>query len=325
MRTSLCYGPAVRSAERTVLITGGSSGLGRRVAAELARDPAWHVVITGRDEARTAATAAGIGVEPQLLDLGSLEEIRSFAERFHNGRRPPLRALVCNAGVQHVSREVLTTDGYEETFAVNHLGHFLLLALLIDQLVAPARVVVVSSNTHDPARQTGMPSPRYTSAAELARPGNEWSAGDSPATAGRRRYTTSKLCNVLFVHELERRIGGRGVTFNAFDPGLMPGTGLARDYPLPQRLAWRLLLPALTIFARNVNTTRRSGRALARLVSDPAIEGTSGRYWSGTRQIASSEDSHDRAKATDLWQGSLALVALEDLGAPGGEASANAR
>jgi light-dependent protochlorophyllide reductase len=298
-------------AERTVLITGGTSGLGLRAAAELARDGAWHVVLTGRDEARTAAAAARVGAEPQPLELGSLDAIRSFAERMRGGERPPLRALVCNAGLQHLDREVLSRDGYEETFAVNHLGHFLLVALLLDRLVAPARIVTISSDTHDPRRSTGMPAPRYTSAAELARPGDKWAGTDTPAVAGRRRYTTSKLCNVLFTYELERRVGGRGVTFNAFDPGLMPGTGLARDYPAYQRLAWRFLLPALTIAPRNINTPRRSAKALARLVSDPALARTSGRYWSGTEQIESSEESHDTAKAADLWETSLALVGLE--------------
>jgi light-dependent protochlorophyllide reductase len=305
-------------ADRTVLITGGSSGLGLRAAAELARDPAWHVVVTGREQARTAAAAASVGAEPLLLDLGSLEQVRAFATRFRAGGRPPLRALVCNAGVQHVSGEAVTSDGYEETFAVNHLGHFLLLALLIDTLVVPARVVVVSSDTHDPRQPTGMPDPRYTSVAELARPGDTWSGADSPVIGGRRRYTTSKLCNVLFAYELERRLGGRGVSFNAFDPGLMPGTGLARDYPFYQRLAWRFLLPLLTISPRNINTPRRSATALARLVSDPAIEGVSGRYWSGGREAASSEESHDPEKAADLWQGSLALARLERFGVPAG-------
>src|SRR5258708_34208866 len=103
----------------TVIITGGSSGLGQRTAAELAADPDRHVVITGRDAQRTHAAATAIGAEAQLLDLGALDDVRSFVEGFRAGERPPLRALICNAGVQNVSgREpVLSRDGYEETFA----------------------------------------------------------------------------------------------------------------------------------------------------------------------------------------------------------------
>jgi len=94
-----------------------------------------------------------------------------------------------------------------------------------------------------------MPAPHYTSAADLAGP-------DTSAEEGRRRYTTSKLCNVLFTYELDRRVGD-GVSVNAFDPGLMPGSGLARDYPPVQRLAWRFLFPALRVLPGVRSTGRR--------------------------------------------------------------------
>src|SRR5262249_34719277 len=161
---------------------------------------------------------------------------------------------------QVVSGSPTTADGYEMTFGVNHLGHFALVQHVLGALSAPARIVVVSSGTHDPDKFTGMPAPQYDSAEELLRP----PPGGLTGEEGRRRYTTSKLCNMLFSHELDRRLGhgARGVTVNAFDPGLMPGSGLARDYTGIQRLAWRLLMPALRILP-NVNSTRRSGANLA--------------------------------------------------------------
>ncbi len=298
------------AATGTVLITGATSGLGLGVAGLLARDPAWHVIVTGRDPGRTAAAAATIGAEPAALDLGSLDGVRSFGSHLPAVDRPPLRAIVANAGLQHLCNTAASSDGFEETFAVNHLGHFLLVQLLFGQLAPPARVVIVSSGTHDPQRRTGMPAPHYTTAVELSRADPAWAHDDSPATAGRRRYTTSKLCNVLFTYELERRLGGRGVTFNVFDPGLMPGTGLARDYPGYQRLVWRYLLPALTLVNRDINTPRQTATALARLVTDPSLEEVSGRYFSGERSTDSSRESHDPAKATDLWDTSLALCGL---------------
>jgi light-dependent protochlorophyllide reductase len=312
-------GPVMR--ERTVLITGGTSGLGLRAAAELAREGSWHVVLTGRDLERASRSAAPIGAQAQRLELGSLADVRSFAADFLDAGLPPLHGLVCNAGLQLVGAPAASRDGYEATFAVNHLGHFLLVNLLLGALAAPARVVIVSSNTHDPAKRTGMPEPRYTSAAELADPSSEWAGADSPALAGRRRYTTSKLCNVLFTYELDRRFGGRGIAFNAFDPGMMPGTGLARDHPAYQRLAWRFLMPAMTAFRENVNSPRRSARALARLIGDPALQEVSGRYFSGQRRIDSSADSHDRAKAAELWGTSLALTGLGGGGAAGAPAA----
>jgi NAD(P)-dependent dehydrogenase (short-subunit alcohol dehydrogenase family) len=192
----------------------------------------------------------------------------------------------------------------EMSFGVNHLGHFALVQGLLHRLAAPARIVVVSSGTHDPSQRTGMPAPCYTSAAELAAP-----PADDSAEAGRRRYTTSKLCNVLFTYELDRRLehGARGVSVNAFDPGLMPGSGLARDYPPLQRFAWRFMLPALR-FLPQVRSARSSGRHLAVLVADPRFDGVTGQYFDGIKPTLSSADSYDRDKALDLWQTSERLA-----------------
>ena len=188
---------------------------------------------------------------------------------------------------------------------MNHLGHFALVQDLLAQLDRPARVVVVSSGTHDPAKFTGMPDPNYTSASELAHP----RADAEDAKDGRRRYTTSKLCNLLFAYELDRRLGqgADGVTVTAFDPGLMPGSGLAREYSSLQKFAWRYVFPVLRVLP-NVNSTRTSGRRLAALAGDPAFHGVTGAYFEGAKAIRSSADSYDLAKARDLWETSERLV-----------------
>lgn len=292
---------------RTAIVTGASAGLGFDCARALLRmDPSWHVVMAVRDPLR-GATAAQRSKSPERctvmqVDLASLQSVHRFVQCVKAATLPPLHAIVCNAGVQVVSGTRLTVEGFEMTFGVNHLGHFALVQGLLDQLVRPARIVIVSSDTHDPGKHTGMPAPRYTSAAELADPGT--------SDDGRRRYTTSKLCNVLFAYELDRRLehGGRGVTVNAFNPGLMPGSGLARDYPPLQRFAWRFVLPALR-FLPQVRSTRSSGRDLAALVADSRFDGVTGRYFDGLRPIHSSQDSYDRAKALDLWQTSQRLAA----------------
>ena len=98
---------------------------------------------------------------------------------------------------------------------------------------------------------------------------------------------------------------------NAFDPGLMPGTGLARDYGKMARFAWRFVLPALRPFVPNVNSVANSGRALANMVTEPRFERISGKYFQGTRDVPSSKDSYDPAMASDLWESSAAMVKLE--------------
>ncbi len=104
------------------------------------------------------------------LDLASLRSVRDFADRLPDLEVPPLTALVCNAGLQVVSGAATTADGYEMTFGVNHLGHFALVQQMLGALTTPARIVVVSSGTHDPDKFTGMPAPQYNSADELLRP-----------------------------------------------------------------------------------------------------------------------------------------------------------
>jgi NAD(P)-dependent dehydrogenase (short-subunit alcohol dehydrogenase family) len=170
--------------------------------------------------------------------------------------------------------------------------------------------VIVSSGTHDPDKRTGMPPPRYTSAERLAHADAEPDPGEPIARLGRRRYTTSKLCNVLFAYELDRRLRQTGseTTVNVFDPGLMPGSGLARDYTGAQRLAWRFVLPLLRILP-DVNSTETSGRNLAALVSDDRFAGVSGEYFLGLKTVGASTESHDPAKAADLWDTSERLVA----------------
>lgn len=299
---------------RAVLITGGTGSLGSATVRALARRyDGWHAVVTGRDLARTASRAgalaarSGLPVTPLELDLESLDAVRAFVRDWPGRGLPPLHALVCNAGTMVVTGTHRTADGYEVTFAVNHLAHVMLAELLRPHLAEPARIVFVSSDTHDPARPHGFPAPRLASTHDLARAAD--ATGD-PREEGRRRYTTSKLCNVLAAYELARRLDGTGTTVNAFDPGLMPGTGLARDHHPLFRFAWRYLMPALAVLPRNFHTVRGSAAALAHVVADPSLDGVSGRYFRGRRPVRSSAESYDRDKAAELWRGSAELAGL---------------
>lgn len=317
--------------DKTVIITGANTGLGYECAkAIVATRRGWCIVIAGRSKQRIseaakqlAATAPDSQVEALSLDLASLKSVRHFVEDFAARGLPPLRAVVCNAGIQVVSGTTYTEDGFETTFGVNHLGHFLLVNLLIKDLIAPARIVVVSSDTHDPAEKSGMPEPHYETAASLARPernSNPPQTTEDPGTIGRRRYTTSKLCNIYFTYELSRRLAKQGlstnqkpVTANALNPGLMPGTGLARDYNPLQRFAWNYVLPVIRPIARSfvsMNSVNESGQALARLVLDASLERVSGKYYSGMTEKPSSQESYDVQKARELWDTSVSLVKL---------------
>jgi NAD(P)-dependent dehydrogenase (short-subunit alcohol dehydrogenase family) len=294
---------------KTVVVTGATSGLGRRTAERLARDPSLHVVGTGRSADATVRILRGTAIEPLPLNLGSQEDVARFAAELCTGDRPPLAALIANAGIQ-VTSPTISADGFEATFAVNHLGHVALIARLLAAGALPrgSRIVLVASGTHDPDLRTGMPAPRIASARELATPAPDT---ESAVTAGRRRYTTSKLANVLTTYELARRLEPRGVTVTAFDPGLMPGTGLARDASPLERVAFATVMRAMVVLP-GVSTPARAARELARMATDPGYAGVTGRYVSIDRERSSSRQSYDERLQHALWTESLELLGLDD-------------
>lgn len=291
------------TSDRTVVITGGTSGLGRECARELAADPRWTVVVTGRDGDRARAEADGIGGRGIALDLGALTSVAHFADEFRRAGLPPLHALVCNAGLQFTRRSY-TEDGVEATFGVNHLGHLALVRALLDDLIAPARIVFVTSGTHDPDQFTGMPHPLDTNVRELAYPPEPT---ESAQRDGRRRYSTSKLANLQTSYELARQLAARGITVNAFDPGLMPGTGLARDAGPAAQLLWRTIARGLVLLP-GVNTPHRSGADMARLVTDPSLAEVTGQYFVGRSTRPSSKASYDLDAQRALYADSLELL-----------------
>lgn len=232
---------------RSSIVTGGNAGLGLAYGRALAGDPGSVVVIACRDVRRGEAAArtvdaTGARVRVLQLDLADLSSVRAFPEAFRRAGLPPLAGLVCNAGVQGNDAPTRTRDGHEATFGVNHLAHYLLARLMLGDMQDGGRIVFVSSNTHDPATKTGLPEPRYTGAEMLS------ADGATDARSGQRRYTTSKLCNLHCTYELDRRLRSsddahlRSLRVDAFDFGMVPGTGLARSYPPLLRFAWSYLL-----------------------------------------------------------------------------------
>jgi len=299
---------------QTFVVTGGNAGLGFQCASILSADRSNVVVIACRDAAKAGPAAQklrqrGGKVDVMSLDLSKQSSVHAFVDEFRTRALPPLAGLVCNAGGQNVGVPTRTAEGYETTFGVNHLGHYLLARLMLPDLAPGGRITFVASNTHDPKQKTGMPAPRYETAEALAR---DFEPG---AEAGKRRYTTSKLCNIYTAYELARHLAAspdprlQSVRVNAFDPGMMPGTGLARTYAPVMRFAWHYVLPALTLFIRNVNTPSKSGRRLAQLAAGSEGNAT-GTYFSDGRETRSSELSLDQAKALDLWNGSADMTRL---------------
>jgi light-dependent protochlorophyllide reductase len=309
-------------AHQTVIITGGNSGLGYQCAKAIAQsERGWHIIIASRNLDRVDSAINKLITEtayPHIqgleMDLASLQSVRHFVQQLPQLNLPSLKGLVCNAGIQILSGNTYTEDGFETTFGVNHLAHFLLVNLLLPQMDENSRIVFVSSGTHDPALKSGMPAPRYESPHQMAFP-PEINATANITEIGQCRYTTSKLCNLLCTYELARRLqrDRLEISVNAFEPGLMLDTQLGRDYTAKAKLA--LLFKNFWPFLREILKFQNSqsvGQTLALLISNPDLDGVTGKYFDGLRQRQSSPESHDERKALELWNESKVLVGLKE-------------
>jgi NAD(P)-dependent dehydrogenase (short-subunit alcohol dehydrogenase family) len=298
------------TAVASILLTGPTRGLGRAVLDEFARTrPEPDLLLLGRppavDEVAREARAAALPVD--LADLAAVRAAGdAAAAQVADGQRPPFTTVVLNAGIQTVDRRHRGADGHELTFTVNVLAQHLLLARLWPALAPDAHVVLLGSGTHygDWHSMGMIPPPRWEDPADLARAGVGDDA-DRPV-AGQRAYSTSKLAVVLLAHAWQRRASERRV--NVYDPGLMPGTGLARDMTPWRQWTWRNVMPVLTVLP-GVATPARSARLLAGFALGESHPDLRGGYVSLSRATRSSPASYDEAREERLWEVAESLTA----------------
>jgi NAD(P)-dependent dehydrogenase (short-subunit alcohol dehydrogenase family) len=292
-----------------IVMTGASRGIGAEALRHLAAMPAARIIVGARG-------SAPAGTHGLPLDLASLASVTQFADAVIAalaGDR--IDALVLNAGGQRPNVSERSADGHDITFAANHLGHFLLLQRLWPYLGDGARVVITSSGTHDPAERTGVPPPRHADAHMLADPSRDPERDSNPITAGMRAYSASKLCNLMTALVAARRAADdpRGIRVLAYDPGLTPGTGLARDQMwIVRTLIWPLL-PLLLPFGKTMNSLANAGRHLALLAADGRPP--QGRVYAALRKgrLTWPEPSllaRDEQACAAMWRDSLALSGL---------------
>ena len=311
----------------TVLITGGHAGIGFESAKQLASR--WHcnLVLAGRNidrmepAAQQLRTSYGVKVTTLKLDTSSLASVREAATQVRalldSGKVDSLNALLCNAGGRHNGPTTYSPDGYETTFATNCLGHFLLLDLLVDRVAEGGRIVFTASGTHDPDTTDGKMVGKVVEPDAIAL-ANDGKDGREPLSAG-VRYSTSKLCTMLYAYELHRRLrrAGSSVASIAFDPGSIPETGLLRTMPKPvQWLAKTSLMKGLM---KRLGVTQGSitfsGASLAQIAADPKYANASGKYLQSNDgeliETRSSKLSYDEQRAAKLWNDSRTLVRLQ--------------
>ncbi len=273
------------------LITGATSGIGQETARALAQQ-GMTVVIVGRNEQKTAATVAAIkaaagnpNVTYLLADFADQASIRRLAAEFKE-RYDRLDILINNAGAFYATRQE-NAAGHELTFAVNHLGYFLLTNLLLDRLQAsaPARIINVSSDAH------------------------QWGKidfSDLHFTRGygsMKAYSRSKLANLHFTFELARRLAGTGVTVNALHPGFVATNFGANNMgfagPL---LKWLINRVALSV--------EKGAKTMIYLATAPAVAEETGKYFVKNRAIAAAPVAYDEVTAQRLWEVSAVMTGL---------------
>ncbi len=282
---------------KTVLITGGTGGIGRAAAVGLASMGA-RVGITGREPARVEQAAASIAdesgnraIDVFAADMSSQAEVRRLADEVLS-TYPQLDVLLNNVGGFWAHRH-LTADGLEHTFALNHLAPFLLTNLLLERRItsAPARIVTVSSGAHT-----------------MGRIDFDDLMGEQDYS-GQRAYNQSKLANVMFTYELARRLDGTGVTATALHPG-MTNTSFSTEDP------HRKMAPIVFVVRPFMRSPKKGADTAVYLASSPEVEGVTGRYFANRKIKESEQSSYDAAITDQLWQVSADLVGIPNEPAP---------
>jgi NAD(P)-dependent dehydrogenase (short-subunit alcohol dehydrogenase family) len=268
---------------KTVLVTGATNGIGKETARELARMGA-NVVVVARNPQKGAAVVSEIqrdtgnpNVELMIAELSLQSEVRKLADEF-KAKYARLDVLVNNAGTIFQQRTV-TAEGFEKTWALNHLAYFLLTHLLLDTLKqsTPARIVIVSSAGHKQGKLN---------------------FDDLPMANGKyngfQQYNNTKLANVLFTRELARRLQGTGITVNAVHPGVIP-----TSWGLPDTLSTRMMLTMMRPFTK---TAAQGAQTSIYIASSPEVEGITGLYYANCKPLAPSLAAQDDETARKLWE-----------------------
>jgi len=277
--------------KKVCLITGATSGIGKATLLSLARQ-GMSIVMVSRNKEKGESVRAAItdktrneNIHLAVSDLSSQQDILKLASEIKS-KHSRLDILVNNAG-GIFGKRVLTVDGLELTFALNHLAYFLLTNLLLEILkAAPAgRVVNVSSQAH-----------RYGSL-EFDDPGFE------KGYNAMKSYAQSKLANLLFTYELSRRLAGTGITANALHPGVVR-TGFGKELSGIAGLVFK----RLDFLMRSPG---KGAETVIWLASAAEVEGVSGKYFLDKKEIRSSKISYDESDAHRLWEVSAQMTGLE--------------
>ena len=289
---------------RVLVMTGGTSGFGRRMIERLLRErPDWSVILLARRSQHSEsleAWAGSAGLADRLrvvaCDLASLASVSTGCDAVLARLGRPIDALVLNAGIQAIRGDQASADGFELTFAVNHLAHVLIVDRLQPHVRKGGRIVVTSSEVHDPDAfcLVGITRAVWQAPEILADAVRAQDQYTTLLDRGEARYCASKLLNLMHVRHLARQQSDIAVI--AFNPSVVPGTGIARERNVLQILGWRYILPLLAPLLPGARSIDRSAGDLLWLATEADATALHGQYVNGRAPEPGSADSRDIAK-----------------------------
>lgn len=279
---------------KTVVITGGNAGIGKATAVALAKKGA-EIVITSRSEIKAKEAVAEIKkssgndkVDFVLVELSSQKSVRQAAQEL-KAKCPKIDVLINNAGC-YVSDLQLNVDGLEMQFATNHLGHFLLTNLILENVKAAgkARIINLASIAHKSTRELNLDDINY----------------EKEEYGGWKSYSRSKYCNILFTNELAKRLKKDGITVNSVHPGGVRTEIAEKNANWFTKLGWIVMKPFMV-------TVEEGAKTSIHLASSPEVEGETGGYWVKSKKFFSNRPSQEEANWKALWEKSEELVGQE--------------
>ena len=288
---------------KNIIITGASNGLGLETVKKIAKNfKNYRIIMACRNISKANSLKNEIINETQNqnlivmeIDTSSLESVKNFVLNYKKSSYGKIYALVCNAGIGGFSNGI-SKDGFDLIFATNHLGHFLLVNSLISEMEENGRIIIISSDMHDPPKLL-VPNFSWIGTENIAKP-NENLVNSNV------RYSLSKLCNLYFTYELKKRMKDKKIFINAYTPGFMPETGLKGNFKFPPE--------AIKNIAENcperMGDLDKSSQALCDIITMENLKNNGEFFDRSIKTIKTSELSYNEDNAKDLWEKSESYV-----------------
>ena len=289
---------------KTIIITGSSNGLGLETVKKIARNfKDFRIIMACRNLSKANPLKDEIIKETKNnnlivmeIDTSSLESVKNFVKNYKSGSYGKIYALVCNAGI---GGQCIGTskDGYDIIFATNHLGHFLLVNSLLPFMEENGRIIIVSSDMHDPPKEMVKENFEWIGTGKIAKP-------DENLAKSNIRYSYSKLCNLYFTYELKKRLKDKKILINAFNPGFIPETGLSGGRKIPPQFIKMIAEKS----PERMGDFEKSSQALCDIITMENLNNNGDYFDRSTKTIKTSELSYNEDNWKELWDVSESYV-----------------